>query len=83
METILTIVAVGTLNVVCFFVGSKIGQMVAKDKDIEMPKVNPLEYVQAQREKKHAREEQERYNIILENVNNYNGTDAGQKDVPR
>lgn len=83
METILIILTVGTLNVACFFIGAKVGQKVAKGETIETPNVNPIQYIQEQREKQQAIKEQKRINTILENIDNYNGTDAGQKDVPR
>ena len=39
---ILTILAVGTINIVCFFIGAKVGNAVAKGKDIEVPTINPF-----------------------------------------
>ena len=83
METILTIIAVGTLNVVCFFVGAKVGQRVAQGKEIETPNLNPIDYLHEQREKREARLEKEKYDIIQKNIDNYNGTEFGQIDVPR
>lgn len=83
METILTILAVGTLNVACFFIGAKVGQKVVKGETIETPNLNPLDLVRAEREKREAQREKDKYNTILENVEKYDGTDAGQTDVPR
>lgn len=83
METVLTIIAVGTLNVACFFIGSRIGQKVAKGEPIEMPNINPIEKIQEHKDKKQARAEKDRIETILQNIDNYNGTSAGQKDVPR
>lgn len=83
METILTIIAVGTLNVVCFFVGAKVGQKVVQGKEIETPNLNPIDYLHEQREKREARAEKEKYDTILRNIDNYDGTPYGQVDVPR
>ena len=83
METILTIIAVGTLNVVCFFVGAKVGQKVAQGKEIETPNLNPIDIIHQQKEKREARAEREKYDTILKNIDNYNGTSLGQVDVPR
>ena len=83
METILTILAVGTLNVACFFIGAKVGQKVVKGETIETPNLNPLDLVRAEREKREAQREKDKYNTILENVEKYDGTEAGQTDVPR
>ena len=84
METILIIVAVGTLNVVCFFVGAKVGQTVAKGKEIETPKINsPVALYKVHREAKEAEAEKNRLDVILANIERYDGTGAGQEDVPR
>lgn len=83
METILTIIAVGTLNLACFFVGSKLGQKVAKGENIDLPNLNPIDYINEQKEKKEARAEKNRMDIIMSNIDNYDGTGFNQKDVPR
>ena len=84
METILIIVAVGTLNVVCFFIGAKVGQTVAQGKEIEAPKISsPVTLYKAHREAKEAEAEKNRLDVILSNIEKYDGTGAGQEDVPR
>lgn len=80
---ILTILAIGTLNVVCFFVGAKIGQKVAKGETIETPNLNPVDVWHEHKEKVEAFKEHEKYKAILDNVERYNGSAYGQKDVPR
>ena len=84
METVLLIATVGTLNVVCFFIGAKVGQTVAKGKEIETPKISsPVTLYKAHREAKEAEAEKNRLDVILANIERYDGTDAGQQDVPR
>lgn len=83
METILTIIAVGTLNLACFFVGSKLGQKVAKGEDINIPNLNPMDMVRNHKDKLQARAESERMSVILQNIENYNGTSSNQKELPR
>lgn len=83
METILTILAVGTLNVACFFIGSKLGQKVAKGESIDLPNLNPMDMVRNHKDKMQARADTERMNVILQNIDAYNGTEVGQKDLPR
>ena len=84
METILLIATVGTLNVVCFFIGAKVGQTVAKGKEIETPKISsPVTLYKAHREAKEAEAEKNRLDVILANIERYDGTGAGQQDVPR
>lgn len=83
METLLIILATGALCVACFFVGAKVGQKVSKGEPIEMPKLDPAKPIREHKERKQAKEEQDRYDAILRNIENYDGTEAGQKDVPR
>lgn len=83
METLLIIAVVGTLNIACFFIGAKVGQTVAKGKDIETPTINPLKLYQEQQEKREAEKEKRIVDTIMENIDNYDGTANGQKDVPR
>ena len=83
METLLTILVVGTLNVVCFFIGAKIGQKVAKGETIEAPKLNPIDAWHEHKEKAESRRKHEKYKMILENVDIYDGSEYGQQEIPR
>lgn len=80
---ILLIAVVSTLNIVCFFIGAKVGQKVNRDEPIEMPSINPINALQEHRERKAAEKEQDRLDTILRNVEAYDGTERGQEDVPR
>ena len=80
---ILTILAIGALNIACFFIGAKVGQMVAKGEPVKMPSVNPVEAVRGHRERKEAEREQSRIDTIMRNIEAYDGTAKGQEDVPR
>lgn len=83
METIILIALVGTLNVVCFFIGAKVGQTVAKGEPIELPSVNPIEIIREHNDKREAEKEQDRIETIMRNIERYDGTSSGQEDVPR
>lgn len=83
METIILILGTGLLNVLCFFVGSKLGQKVAKGEDINIPNLNPMDMVRNHKDKLQARAESERMSVILQNIENYNGTSSNQKELPR
>lgn len=83
METILIILVSGTLNAVCFFIGAKIGQKVSKGEPIEAPTLNPMKAIKEREERKEADKESERLEIILQNIENYDGSPNGQRDVPR
>lgn len=81
MEILLLIAACAS-NIVCFIVGAKVGQTVSKGEPIEAPQINPLKVAQEHREKKQAEKEQEQLEAVLRNIEVYDGTAEGQKDVP-
>ena len=80
---ILLILVVGTLNVACFFIGAKVGQAVSKGEKIEFPEINPLEFYRKHEANKEADAEKKRLDTIMENIEAYDGTGNGQKDIPR
>lgn len=83
IEIIAIIAIVGTLNIACFFIGAKVGQKVAKGETIETPNLNPIKAFEERREKKEAQAEQDRIDIIMQNIETYNGTSSGQREVPK
>lgn len=81
MEVLLVLV-VAAACIVCFLIGAKVGQTVSKGEEIKLPTINPLELVQEHREKRAAREERDKVETILRNIESYDGTAYGQEDVP-
>ena len=81
MEIVL-VLAVGAMCICCFMIGAKVGQTVSRGEDIKLPTVNPLELHREHEQKKAAREEQERIETIMRNIEAYDGTGAKQEDVP-
>jgi hypothetical protein len=81
MEVLMLLVA-GGMNVLCFYIGAKVGNAVAKDKEIEMPTVNPFKAYQEHQERREADREKTKIETILQNIDNYDGTGSNQKDVP-
>lgn len=77
---LLAIAIMGIVNIACFVVGAKVGQAVRQGEKIEakLPAAGPMDGF---RSKKTERLEQERLEMILRNVEAYNGTSAGQKEV--
>lgn len=82
METALIVLVTGALCVACFFVGAKVGQKVSKGEEIKLPAPDPIKAIRNHKDKIKADEEQKRLDVIMENINNYDGTSRGQKDVP-
>ena len=80
---ILGIVFITLSNMFCFLIGAKTAQKVDRGEEIKFPTINPIEIAKEHREAKEAQIEQDKYNIMLENINNYRGDSTGQKDLPR
>ncbi len=83
METLFTILITGALCVACFFVGAKVGQMTSKGEPIKTPTLNPLKIAREHIDKKEAEMAQDKFDTIMQNIENYDGTSRNQKDVPR
>lgn len=91
MENVLIIIGLALLaialncamNVICFLIGARIAQKVSNNDEIKLPNINPLEIAKEHRERKEAEREQTKFDIMLENINNYKGDATGQKDIPR
>lgn len=80
MEIALSFV-VGTLCIVCFFIGAKVGQKVSKGEDIPVPSLNPMKAIREREDRKQAEAEQKRLETLMRNIENYDGTARGQEDV--
>lgn len=79
------LVLVGIQNLICVYIGLKIGLALNRGESFSLP--NPIkEYAdqQAKRQaKKEAKAEQDKIATILKNIENYDGTGFGQLEVPR
>ena len=82
MELLLMVLCTGAMCIVCFLIGASTGQKVSKGEDIKLPTLNPMEAYREREAKREARMEQDRLETIMQNIENYDGTANGQKDVP-
>lgn len=82
MEVLLMAV-MAMANILCFLIGAKVGQKVSKGEEVNLPTVSPVEAIREHREKKEYDYKQSQLETILRNIDNYDGTDYGQEDVPR
>jgi hypothetical protein len=80
MELML-VALVGTLNVMCFIIGAKVGQKISRDETIEMPNLNPIKVVKEIKENRETDKVQNKIETIMQNIDSYDGTGYGQKDV--
>ena len=77
----LTILVTGALCIACFFVGAKVGQKVSKDEPLQIP--SPVTAYKAHIEAKEVEAEKNKLDVILGNIERYDGTARGQEDVPK
>lgn len=80
----LIILVVSMANILCFYIGCRFGQSIDRGEGVRLP--DPVqevqERVQESRERRENKREQDRIDVILANVENYDGTGYGQRDVP-
>lgn len=85
MDMLLVIVfvlLVSILNIVCFFIGAKVGQKVDKGEEIKMPTISPVALYKEHKEKQEVEKRREKLDVIRNNIEIYDGTEKGQEDVP-
>ena len=68
-----------------FITGAKVGQAVQKGKDIdiEFPTASPIETIKTHLSKREQAKEQARLDVMMQNIEVYDGTGSGQRDIPR
>lgn len=74
------LVLVGMQNMICVVIGMKIGLVLSKDEPLSLP--NPVKAIKEHKVNKEVKAEQDRISTIMQNIENYDGTENGQKDVP-
>lgn len=80
---VLLVLTVGAMCIGCFLIGAKVGQKVSKGEEIELPTVNPLKLYREHEARKIAEMEQNRLDTIMQNIESYDGTASGQREVPK
>ena len=82
METLISVALISILNIVCFVIGARVGQKVVNKEPIKvMP--NPVQAIKEHQERTEYDKEQEKFKVMSENIDNYDGTPYGQKELPR
>jgi hypothetical protein len=79
---VLLVLAIGFVCIACLLIGVNVGQAVAKGEEVKLP-TNPIQSAKERQTKQEAEFEQNRLNTILQNIDRYDGTSDGQKEVPR
>lgn len=76
------LVIIVILNILSFTIGARIGQKIVKGQEVKIIP-SPIQVINELKEEKNQAKEQERNKVIAENIDNYDGTSIGQKDVPK
>lgn len=79
-----TLIVFGIFVTTSFVIGVYLGQKLNRNEKIE---VNPIkvveEHIEENKIKREIKEETSKLEIMLDNIDNYDGTGIGQKDIPR
>ena len=82
METIILCTLFGVFILLAYTLGLRNGQKVSNNEEIKMPELNPVTVISNEIEKHEDRKKQEAYEIMMSNIDNYDGTGLGQKEIP-
>lgn len=67
----------------CFIIGVRTGQKVVKGEEVKVELPNPVKAIKEHKEKKEVDKIMDKLDIVAENIDNYDGTGAYQKEIPR
>ena len=81
METIALLFLFGIFIILSYTLGLKNGQKLKNNEEIKMPEVNPIKIVRNEIDAFEQRKKQDVYDTIMANIDNYDGTGLGQKDI--
>lgn len=86
MEIIILCALFGVFILLSFTIGLSFGCKLRNNENIEVPDLNPVKRISKSREEKQIKKErdlqEEILKVSLENIENYDGTEYGQKDIP-
>ena len=82
IEAIILCTIFGVFIIVSYSLGLKNGQRLSKNEEVILPNVNPVKVVTEEIEKHEEKKKQQAYEIMMSNIDNYDGTGLGQQDIP-
>lgn len=82
METIALLFLFGIFIILAYTLGLKNGQKLKNNEEIKMPEVNPVKIVRNEIDAFEQKKKQDAYDTMMANIDNYDGTGLGQKDIP-
>ncbi len=82
METIALLFLFGVFIILAYTLGLKNGQKLKNNEEIKIPEINPVKIVRNEIETFEQKKKQYAYDTMMANIDNYDGTGLGQKDIP-
>ena len=82
METIILCIIFGVFILISYTLGLRNGQKISKNEEINIPNINPVTVLTNEIEKHNEKKRQELNEILNYNIDNYDGTGLGQKELP-
>lgn len=82
METIALLFLFGVFIILAYTLGLKNGQKLKNNEEIKIPEINPVKIVRNEIETFEQKKKQDAYETMMANIDNYDGTGLGQKDIP-
>lgn len=82
--TVTEVLCLCTFNLLSFALGAKIGQKVVRQETISLSPVKAVKKAITEHKETVAKEEEDEYfEAIRKNIDNYTGDSIGQVDIPR
>lgn len=81
-ELILFCSIFGLLIIASYTLGLRNGQKILKKEEVVMPEINPIKTIKQEIDEHQEKKKQEAYDIMMSNIDNYDGTGIGQKIIP-
>jgi hypothetical protein len=72
----------GIFIILAYTLGLKNGQKLKNNEEIKIPEINPVKIVRNEIETFEQKKKQDAYDTMMANIDNYDGTGLGQKDIP-
>lgn len=82
IETIILCTIFGVFILISYTLGLRQGQKLKNNEEIKLPVLNPIKIVNNEIERFEEKKKQEAYEITISNIDTYDGTGLGQRDIP-
>lgn len=79
--TMLLLFLFGIFIITAYTLGLKNGQKLKNNEEIKIPEINPVKIVRNEIESFEEKKKQDAFETMMFNIDNYDGTGLGQKDI--